>query len=75
MLSKLLRHHCAYTKVTAEWTQAGNQWWWVNNVIYFALRAGAFQALHLSTWEQVCMCGVYVVHALTHMDASHCTAS
>lgn len=47
--SKLLKRH--HTKVTAEWTKAGNQWWRANNVIYFTLRAGAFQALHLSTWE------------------------
>lgn len=66
MLSELLRRLCAYAKVTAEWTGAGNQSWRANNVIYFALRAGAFQALNLSTWEKACMCVVYVVHALTH---------
>lgn len=74
MRSKLLRRH--HAKVTAEWTKAGNQWWRANNVIYFTLRAGAFQALHLEdvgVSMRVCVCGV--CHACTHTHACftlHC---
>ena len=41
---------------TAEWTDMRNQWCQVNSVIYLAVRARAFQALHLFTWERVREC-------------------